>query len=168
MRYPRTMNHVGITVTDIGAAVEWYCETFGCSVLMAPIGAKEDGSHFSDIIADIFGPGFGEMRLAHLATGDGVGIELFEFTNPKSVQREDNFEYWKAGIFHICMTDPDIEGLAKRIAETGGKQRSKVWRLFDDKPYKVCYCQDPWGNIIELSSHNYVQVWSNYDQPHQP
>ena len=79
-----------------------------------------------------------------------------------------NFEYWKTGIFHICLTDPEIETLAKRIDESGGKQRSKVWKLWPDKPYKVCYCEDPWGNIIELSSHNYEQTWSNYDRPHQP
>ena len=108
------------------------------------------------------------MKLAHLATGDGVGIEIFEFSNPKSVLPEDNFEFWKAGIFHICLTDPEIEKLAKRIDESGGKQRSKVWKLWPDKPYKVCYCQDPWGNIVELSSHSYVQTWSNYDQPHKP
>ena len=168
MTYPRAMNHVGLTVTDIDAAVAWYCDTFGCELLMAPIAAQDDGGYFAEIIADIFGPGFEEMKLAHLATADGIGIELFQFANPKSVQRDNNFEYWKTGIFHLCLTDPDIEALARRIDESGGKQRSKVWKLFDDKPYKVCYCEDPWGNIVELSSHSYVQTWSNYDQPHRP
>ena len=168
MKYSRNMNHVGLSVTDIDAAADWYVETFGCTVLMAPIAAEEDGSYFAEIVADIFAPGFKLMKLAHLATGDGVGIELFEFTNPKAERREDNFEYWKSGIFHICLTDPNIEALAKRIDETGGRQRSKVWKLFDDKPYKVCYCEDPWGNIVELSSHSYVQTWSNYDSPPQP
>ena len=168
MVYPRNINHVCITVTDIDAAVKWYQDLFGCTVIMAPIAAADDGGYFAEIIEDIFGPGFGEMKLAHLATGDGVGIELFQFANPKSERREDNFEYWKTGIFHICLTDPEIETLAKRIDESGGKQRSKVWKLWPDKPYKVCYCEDPWGNIIELSSHSYEQTWSNYDRPHQP
>ena len=44
---------------------------------MAPIAAEEDGGYFAEIVADIFGPGFERMKLAHLATGDGVGIELF-------------------------------------------------------------------------------------------
>ena len=74
------------------------------------------------------------LRRVHLATGDGVGIELFQFANPKSERREDNFEYWKTGIFHICLTDPEIETLAKRIDESGGKQRSKVWKLWPDNP----------------------------------
>ena len=168
MVYPRTLNHVAITVTDIDAAVKWYQKLFGCTVMMAPITAGDDGGHFAEITADIFGAVFEKMMLAHLTTGDGVGIELFQFINPKSVRTEDNFEYWKTGIFHICMTDPEIEDMAKRIDQSGGKQRSKVWLLWPDKPYKVCYCEDPWGNIIEISSHSYVQTWSNFLQPHKP
>jgi hypothetical protein len=44
---------------------------------------------------------------------------------------------------------------------------SKVWKLFANKDYKVCYCSDPWGTIIELSTHPYVQVWSNLQEPHK-
>jgi len=168
MIYPRTMNHVGITVTDIDAAVKWYRELFGCRVIMAPIAVADDGSYFAEILADIFGPGFDQVKMAHLTTGDGIGIELFEFAKPKSVRPDDNFEFWKTGIFHICLTDPEIETLAETIAASGGKQRSKVWQLWPDKPYKVCYCEDPWGNIIEISSHSYEQTWSNYEQPHKP
>ena len=47
------------------------------------------------------------------------------------------FEYWKSGFTHICITDPDIEGLCKKISETGGKQRSKVWEIVPDKGYKI-------------------------------
>ncbi len=166
MTLPRTMNHVGLTVTDIYAAVQWYQDVFDCTVVMAPIEAQEDGSHFSDIVADIFGAGFESFRIAHLSTANGVGIELFQFGQPKTIRREDNFEYWKTGIFHICLTDPDIETLARRIDETGGKQRSKVWHLWPDKPYKVCYCEDPWSNIVELSSHSYEQTWANFNPPH--
>lgn len=168
MTQPRAMNHAGITVTDIDEAVKWYQDVFGCTVVMAPLEAQEDGSHFSDIIADIFGAGFESMRIAHLATANGVGIELFQFSNPKTTRREENFEYWRTGIFHICITDPDVEGLAKRIEETGGKLRSKIWSLWIDKPYRVCYCEDPWGNIVELNSHSYEQIWANFSPPHEP
>lgn len=52
-----------------------------------------------------------------------MGFEVFEFIDPKEEQRENNFEYWKTGFFHIGITNPNIEELAKRIAEKGGKQR---------------------------------------------
>ena len=167
MTNSRTMNHVGITVTDIDAAADWYYKILGCNILMNPALIEEDGSYFSKIVQDIFGDGYKAIKMAHLVTGDGVGIELFEFSEPKSVRPDNNFEFWKTGIFHICVTDPDIEDLATTIDKSGGKKRSKVWQLWPEKPYKVCYCEDPWGNIIEISSHSYEQTWSNLEVPHQ-
>lgn len=160
----RALDHVGISVPDIDAALAWYRDVLGCYVLMEPMEAAADDSHFGRIVGDIFGPGFQGMRIAHLATADGVGIELFQFTG--NAPQEMPFAYWKTGIFHIAILEPDIEGLAKRIDESGGRQRSKVWKLWPDKPYKVCYCEDPWGNIVEISSHPYVMTWSNFIPRH--
>ena len=36
---------------------------------------------------------------------------------------ENNFEYWRTGIFHFCVQDPDVEGLAQNIVDAGGKRR---------------------------------------------
>ena len=167
MKYSRNMNHVGLSVTDIDAAVDWYVETFGCTVLMAPIAAEDDGGYFAEIIADIFAPGFKVVKLAHLATGDGVGIELFEFNNPKAERREDNFEYWKTGLFHIALTVKNIEEICTKIANSGGKQRSKIWKPWKNKEYKICYCEDPWGTVLEINSHPYSSIWSNYSINHE-
>ena len=146
----RALDHVGISVPDIEAAVAWYRDVLG--------------SYFGQIVADIYGADFRGMKIAHLATADGVGIELFQFV--ANAPQEDNFEYWKDGIYHICILDPDIEDLVKRIEESGGRRRSKVWRLWPDKPYRICYCEDPWGTIVEVSSHPYVMAWSNFIPPH--
>ena len=29
----------------------------------------------------------------------------------------------------------------------------------------MIYCEDPWGNIIELFSHHYVEAFGNWPQP---
>ncbi|GLH80730.1 hypothetical protein SSBR45G_56390 [Bradyrhizobium sp. SSBR45G] len=39
-------------------------------------------------------------------------------------------------MFHFCLVDPDIEGLAARIESMGGKQRSKICTLFEGEPFK--------------------------------
>ena len=57
--------------------------------------------------------------------------------------------------------DKAIEQLTKKIAENGGKQRTKVWELIPDKPYKIAYCEDPFGNIIEIYTHSYQEVWGD-------
>ena len=75
-------------------------------------------------------------------------------------------EFWKTSITHIAFTTKNIEEVYDKIKSTGGKHKSKIWHLFDNKPYRVCYCEDPWGNIIELSSHPYSVIWSNYSKPH--
>lgn len=54
----RALDHVGISVPDIDAALAWYRDVLGCYVLMEPMEAVADESHFGQIVGDIFGPGF--------------------------------------------------------------------------------------------------------------
>jgi len=159
--YPRALTHVGLTVTDMEKAIQWYGEVLGYHLLAGLIPLVADDSHFGDIARDIFGPHFRSGKLAQLAGANGVGIELFQFDDPASEVRKENFEYWKNGVFHFTIIEPDIEKLVERIAATGGKQRSQVWTMFPNKPYKIAYCEDPFGNIIEISSHSTEQTWSN-------
>jgi catechol 2,3-dioxygenase-like lactoylglutathione lyase family enzyme len=159
--WPRALTHVGLTVTDLDKAVHWYGDVLGFRVIAGPADLVADDSLFGSIVKDIFGADFGRGRLVLLAGANGVVIEIFEFELPKSERRENSYEFWKNGFFHICFVDPDIEVTARKIAETGGKLRSKVWQLFPDKPYKIAYCEDPFGNIIELYSHSTEQTWSN-------
>ena len=74
----------------------------------------------------------------------------------------DNFEYWKTGIFHFCVQDPDVEGLAERIVEAGGKKRMEAPRYYypGEKPYRMIYMEDPFGNILEIYSHSYELIYS--------
>ncbi len=56
------------------------------------------------------------------------------------------------------MTDPDIEGLCKNISESGGRQRSQIWEIVPDKGYRIAFCEDPFGDIIEIYDHSYEQT----------
>lgn len=49
---------------------------------------------------------------------------------------------------------------ASRIAASGGRQRSKIWRIDSTtNEYRLCYCEDPFGNIIEIYTHNYETLY---------
>jgi len=161
MNHPMRMNHIGISVPDIEAATRWYVDVLGCYLLVPPTDARNDGSHFGKVVKDIFDKRFEHVMMAHLSTADGVGIELFQFVEPKTEVPANTFEYWRGGIFHFCLTAPDVDAVARRIGEHGGKVMSKVWKLWANKEYEVVYCQDPWGTIVELCSHPYEQFWSN-------
>jgi catechol 2,3-dioxygenase-like lactoylglutathione lyase family enzyme len=157
------MNHIGISVPDIEAAVVWYRDVLGCFVLVPPGDAAVDGSHFGKVVADIFGEGFAKVRMAHLSSANGVGIELFQFIKPAAEVPDNTFKYWRTGIFHFCLTARDIEAAAAAVEKNGGKILSKVWKLFGNKNYQVVYCQDPWGTVVEFYDASYEQYFTNQD-----
>lgn len=157
--YPRAFSHIGITVPDLDRAVQFYTDVMKWYLIMAPTEIVEDDSAIGVMCKDVFGEGFGSFRIAHLATADGIGVELFQFLRGES--RNGDFEYWKTGVFHFCVQDPDVEGLAERIVAAGGKQRMPIRHYYpDEKPYRMVYCEDPFGNIVEIYSHSYELTYS--------
>jgi lactoylglutathione lyase family protein len=95
-----------------------------------------------------------------MSTGDRIGVELFEFANQENP--EDNFEYWKTGVFHFCVQDPNLEELVEKIVEAGGKKRMAEPRYYypGEKPYRMIYMEDPFGNILEIYSHSYELTYA--------
>ena len=87
-----------------------------------------------------------------------LDLEIFEYIEAKAERRTANFEHWKSGFIHICVTEPDIKGLSKKISESGGRQRSKIWEAVPDKGIRIAFCEVPFGNIIEIYDHNYEQT----------
>ncbi|MEC9444741.1 MAG: VOC family protein, partial [Pseudomonadota bacterium] len=87
-------------------------------------------------------------------------VEIFEFKNQENP--ENNFEYWKTGIFHFCVQDPNVEALAERMVAAGGKKRMEKPRYYypGEKPYRMIYMEDPFGNIVEIYSHSYELIYS--------
>jgi lactoylglutathione lyase family protein len=159
MPYPRNFSHIGLSVPDLDKAVKFYTEVLGWYTIMEPAEVHNDDSPIGQMCRDVFGNDWETFRIAHLSTGDKIGVELFEF--PHNEQPENNFEYWKTGIFHFCVQDPDIEGLVKKIVEHGGKQRMPIREYYpDDKPYKMVYVEDPFGNIFEIYTHSYELTYS--------
>ncbi|KNH13516.1 glyoxalase [Vibrio lentus] len=153
--YPRTFSHIGLSVPDVAGAVKFYSEVLGWYVIMEPTEIIEDDSDIGEMCTDALGEGWGSMRIAHMSTGDRIGVELFQFENHES--RNNNFEYWKAGVFHFCVQDPDVEGLVERIVAAGGKKRMDKPRFYfpGEKPYRMIFVEDPFGNVIEIYSHSY-------------
>lgn len=157
--YPRTFSHIGLSVGNLEQAIDFYTAVLGWYVIMPPTTIEEDDSAIGVMCTDVFGPNWKSFRIAHLSTGDRVGVEIFEFLNHETP--ENNFEYWKTSIFHFCVQDPNPEELAKKIVEHGGKQRMPVRHYYPgEKPYRMVYCEDPFGNILEVYSHSYELTYS--------
>ncbi|MFT6304522.1 MAG: lactoylglutathione lyase family protein [Granulosicoccus sp.] len=156
---PRTFSHIGLSVPDVDAAVKFYTEVMGFYTIMEPTDVTEDESDIGQMCTDVFGPNWGHLRIAHLATADRIGFELFEFKD--NYGPHENLSFRQHGTFHFAIQDPDIEGLVAKIVAAGGKQRMPVREYFPDKkPYRMVYVEDPFGIVFELYSHSYELTYS--------
>jgi catechol 2,3-dioxygenase-like lactoylglutathione lyase family enzyme len=102
--------------------LKFYTDLIGWHLITEPTEFLEDNSPIGELCTDVFGRNWDKFRIAHLSTGDRIGVELFEFKG--QVNPEDNFEYWKTGIFHFCVQDPNVEELAEKIVAAGVRS---VW-----------------------------------------
>jgi lactoylglutathione lyase family protein len=157
--YPKTFSHVGISVPNLEAAVTFYKEVMGWYVIMEPNVVKEESdTAIGKMCIDVFGSGWGSFKIAHLSTGDRIGVEMFEFQNNETPQE---FEYWKTGTFHFCIQDPNIEALVEKIVARGGKQRMPIREYYPgEKPFKMVYVEDPFGLVFEIYTHSYELTYS--------
>jgi Lactoylglutathione lyase and related lyases len=161
---PLALNHVGITVPDIFAAIDWYADVFGFSHIMGPrlLEATSPATHETP---SIFGRRFRRAYQAHLLTANGVGLELFQFIEPPVGDPDPEMTYWRPGPWHICFTHPDVDAMVRRIVDAGGRQKIPVTAFVPGRPWRLVYCEDPWRNAIEIISHSYAEIFSNWPQP---
>lgn len=159
--YPRSFSHIGITVPDIKKAVRFYSEVMGWYVIMeASVVKKEKETAIGQMCIDVFGEDWSEFEIAHLSASDGIGIELFSFSH--GIKKAPGFNPFNTGLFHFCVQDPDIESLVNRIVASGGKQRMPIREYYPgDKPYKMCYVEDPFGIVFEIYTHSYELTYSS-------
>jgi lactoylglutathione lyase family protein len=159
MPYPRAMSHIGISVPDLEGTVKFYKEVMGWYILMPPAEIKKDDSDIGIMCNDVFGEDWTTFKIAHTVTSDGIGVEMFEFPDNEPA---GGFNYKKTGLFHFCVQDPDIEGLVKKIVDHGGKQRMPIREYYKgEKPYRMCYVEDPFGIVFEVYSHSYELTYSS-------
>jgi catechol 2,3-dioxygenase-like lactoylglutathione lyase family enzyme len=161
---PLALNHVGVTVPDIFGAIEWYGAVFGFNCIMGPrlLQAEAVASHET---GHIFGPRFRRAYQAHLLTANGAGLELFQFVDPPVASPEGRMVYERPGPWHLCFTHPDIDAMVARIVSAKGHLHAGPFAFVPGRPWRLAYCFDPWSNTIEIMSHTYAEVFSNWPQP---
>jgi lactoylglutathione lyase family protein len=159
--YPKSFSHIGITIPNIEKAVKFYTEVMGWYTIIEPSEIKkESDTAIGQMCIDVFGEDWETFEIAHLSTSDGIGVELFCF--PHGVKEAPEFNPFNTGLFHFCIQDPDIEGLVEKIVANGGKQRMPIREYYPkDKPYRMCYVEDPFGIVFEVYTHSYELTYSS-------
>ena len=117
-----TVDHVGLTVTNLDASIAWYQDVFGLSVLQGPdvIGGAEER------VGDIFGPGVGDFLIVYMGSGSGPRLQLFQFFQPPVERRTETFEFWRTGHSHLSLACADVPKSVARLEAHGGRRRSGI------------------------------------------
>lgn len=157
MTFNHVINHIGLSVVDLDAAIAWYTKVMGFHQVPKVLEYDRAQDPNSPIFT-IYGSTLHKGRFAFLVSGNGVGLELFEFENPKSGRVEKPFDYTKGGFFHLAITDPDPYSKAREIEATGGKIIGEPITMLKQNHAYCAYVQDPWGNVIELLNLNFAEL----------
>jgi catechol 2,3-dioxygenase-like lactoylglutathione lyase family enzyme len=156
---PKIVSHVEMSVSNLEAAVAFYEQVMGWSTIKEPfVVIEESDTQLGKMCIDAFGTGWDSFKIVHLSTGDGIGVELFEFLNDVAPQQ---FEYWKTDEFHFCVEEANIEDLVEKIVAHGG-QRQLPLREYDEyeESSKTIYVEDPFGVVFEIVTHSYEMTYS--------
>jgi catechol 2,3-dioxygenase-like lactoylglutathione lyase family enzyme len=156
---PPSTGHIGFTVPRLDAAVDWYTSVLGCRPIAPPATLRSGLGHAGLSAASVFGEGFREACVAQLATGGRLPIELFEFRSQDGPTRPA-FDYWPSGWVHVCVIEREIEALCARVEHHGGRRLTDVLEILPGRPFRMCYCQDPFGNVVEIYTHTHEQVYA--------
>ncbi|MEJ7642789.1 MAG: VOC family protein [Candidatus Nitrosocosmicus sp.] len=91
--YPKTLNHLSVSVPDLDHAMKWYREILGFTIVEGPIEFVIDDSLVGMALRDIHGPNLEKMRMVWLNSGNQVGFEIIEYVEPTAQRRQEICEY---------------------------------------------------------------------------
>jgi catechol 2,3-dioxygenase-like lactoylglutathione lyase family enzyme len=153
------ITHVGLTVPDLDRAIDWYTSVLGWELTMGPVELEADDSFTGRQVREVFDRPDVRFRLAHLDPGGETVVELFEFAEPAGGGAAA-FEFWRTGVFHVCLVAEDLEATAAAIEGAGGRRLMRAQPVVEGEPFRFCYCADPFGNVLELYSHEHREVFA--------
>jgi catechol 2,3-dioxygenase-like lactoylglutathione lyase family enzyme len=136
------MDHVGVVVDDLPAAIEFFVE-LGLELR----GQGEVGGHWVDRVVGLDGV---QAELAMLQTPDGHGrIELAKFHAPSTEGGDGQAPANAAGIRHVAFVVEDIDTVVAGLHARGAELVGELERYEDS--YRLCYVRGPEGIIVELA-----------------
>lgn len=146
----RGIEHVGLTVPDLDAAVAFFTEVIGCTHIFS------DGPHADvpEMMRDRLGVDpRSSLRYAFLRCGHGPNLEVFEYDAPDQVSTPPRnsdvgghhlafyVDAIGAAVAHLCAHGVQVMGEPTTMAE--GPAAGSSW----------VYFRAPWGLQLELVSY---------------
>ena len=136
------MDHVGIVVDDLAAAIEF----FTALGLVLEGEASVEGRSVDRVV------GLDGVRaeIAMMQTPDGGGrLELSKFYSPSNQGDNRQAPANAPGIRHISFAVEDIDAVVAGLRARGAELVGELERYEDS--YRLCYVRGPEGIIVELA-----------------
>jgi len=146
------VDHIGITVPDIDAAVAWFEDILGCS---APLSFGPFGDPVGTFMQDLLGvhPRAVIEQITMVRCGNGANVELFEYTAPdqdRTFRKNSDF-----GGKHIAFYVRHIDKAAAYLEARGVEKLLGPLPVTDGPAagQTINYFRTPFGTYIELISY---------------
>lgn len=136
--------HTGFVVRDLEAMTAFYRDVLGLAVQWE---LDLEGEYISQVVGF---PG-AHVRLAYLGKeGEKHRLELIQYLNPPG--RDGHNSTNALGASHLCFYVDDVERMYRELNGRGLRfVNPPALRQYAGRgTFKVCYCQDPEGNWLEL------------------
>lgn len=139
-----TLNHTGITVRDLDAAVALFSDVFGFEVISR---APRD----PDIISRVIGVPGAKVEIAYMRNGSGGTVELLAYSGPDDLQAFTP-RACDLGSLHLGFNVADIDAALARAEKHGVRPMGEVV-IIDAGPNKgarIAYLRNAEGLVLEL------------------
>jgi len=136
------MEHVGIVVDDLAAAIEFFVE-LGLEL-------RGEGPVEGRWVDRVVGLDGVRADIAMMQTADGHGrLELTKFRTPLTQGGNRHAPANTPGIRHIAFAVKDIDAVVAGLRARGVELVGELERYEDS--YRLCYVRGPEGIIVELA-----------------
>ena len=140
----KSMNHVGLSVTDMQRSLQFYRDYLGMEELMS-LDISDDR------IGRVIGIEGAKCKIVHLKLDQTI-LELFEYKNPRGEKFASKMRQCDIGFSHIGFEVNDIHRHIEELKQMGVEMlgetvefRPGVW---------VAYFRGPDGEVVEFRQQN--------------
>jgi catechol 2,3-dioxygenase-like lactoylglutathione lyase family enzyme len=138
----KTMEHVGIVVDDLPAAIEFFAD-----LGLEPRGQGQVEGHWVERIIALDKV---KVEFAMLRAPDGHGeIELVKFHSPPTQTGDPHAPANTRGLRHLAFLVDDIHAVLEGLRARGTELVGELVRYEDS--YWLCYVHGPDGIVVELA-----------------
>jgi catechol 2,3-dioxygenase-like lactoylglutathione lyase family enzyme len=146
------MDHVGLTVPDIGEAVAWFEDVMGAS---APLSFGPISDPVGTLMQDLVGvdPRSVIDQITELRVGDSASIELFQYEAPDQRQTHPRNSDWSG--HHVAFYVTDIDAAVAYMESKGVEKFLGPFTLTGGPAagQSINYFKTPFGTYVELISY---------------